>query len=154
MILFVFAISLFNGLVEEVGWTGFATPELLAHHGILASGLNLGIMWGLWHLLSNFMGSAEAAGLVPLPLYLSAMLFTFLPPFMVLMIWVYKHTGSLLIGVLMHASLDLFWILSMPVSITGGERMTWYIVWAAVLWGLVALVGLSKKKLLTRVTPY
>jgi hypothetical protein len=34
----------------------------------------------------------------------------------------------------------------MPVAITGGERMTWYIVWAAVLWGLVAIVSLTRKK--------
>jgi membrane protease YdiL (CAAX protease family) len=144
--LFVLGLALFNGLVEEVGWTGFATPKMQLNHRLIASGLNLGIMWGLWHLLSNFIGSAEAAGAVPLPLYLSVMLFSFLPPFRILMVWVYEHTGSLLIGVLMHASLDAFWILSMPVAITGGERMTWYIVWAAVLWGLVAIVSLARKK--------
>ena len=120
--LFVLGLGLFNGLVEEVGWTGFATPRLQLNHRLIASGLNLGIMWGLWHLLSNFIGSAEAAGAVPLPLYLSVMLFSFLPPFRILMVWVYEHTGSLLIGVLMHASLDAFWILSMPVAITGAER--------------------------------
>lgn len=62
------------------------------------------------------------------------------------MVWVYEHTESLLIGVLMHASLDAFWILSMPIAITGEERMTWYIVWAAVLWGLVATFSLAMKK--------
>jgi membrane protease YdiL (CAAX protease family) len=146
--LFVLGLGLFNGFVEEVGWTGFGTPRLQLNHRLIASGLNLGIMWGLWHLLSNFIGSAEAAGAVPLPLYLSVMLFSFLPPFRILMVWVYEHTGSLLIGVLMHASLDAFWILSMPVAITGAERMTWYIVWAAVLWALVAIVSLARKNLL------
>jgi membrane protease YdiL (CAAX protease family) len=144
--LFVLGLGLFNGFVEEVGWTGFATPRLQLNHRLIASGLNLGIMWGLWHLLSNFIGSAEAAGAVPLPLYLLVMLFSFLPPFRILMVWVYEHTGSLLIGVLMHASLDAFWILSMPVAITGGERMTWYIVWASMLWGLVAIISLARKK--------
>jgi len=146
LLLFVLGLGLFNGFVEEVGWTGFATARLQLNHHLIASGLNLGIMWGLWHLLSNFIGSAEAAGAVPLPLYLLVMLFSFLPPFRILMVWVYEHTGSLLIGVLMHASLDAFWILSMPVAITGGERMTWYMIWAAVLWGLVAIVSLTRKK--------
>jgi len=146
LLLFVLGLGLFNSFVEEVGWTGFATPKLLLNHRLIASGLNLGITWGLWHLLSNFIGSAEAAGAVPLPLYLSVMLLSFLPPFRILMVWVYKHTGSLLMAVLMHASLDVFWILSMPVAITGGERMTWYIVWAAVLWGLVAIVSFSRNK--------
>src|SRR5678815_731715 len=144
--LFVLGLGLFNGFVEEVGWTGFATPKLQLNHRLVASGLNLGMMWGLWHLLANFIGSAEAAGAVPLPLYLLVMLFSFLPPFRILMVWVYEHPGSLLIGVLMHASLDAFWILSMPVAITGGERMIWYLVWAAALWGLVAIVTLEKKK--------
>jgi uncharacterized protein len=145
-LLFALGLGLFNGFVEEVGWTGFATPKLQMEYRFIASGLNLGIMWGLWHLLSNFIGSAEAAGGVPLPLYLVVMLFSFLPPFRILMVWVYEHSGSLLIGVLMHASLDAFWILSMPVAITGGQRMTWYIVWAVVLWGLVAIVSFSKNK--------
>jgi membrane protease YdiL (CAAX protease family) len=144
--LFVLGLGLFNGFVEEVGWTGFATPRLHLNHRLIASGLNLGMMWGLWHLLSNFIGSAEAAGAVPLPLYLLVMLFSFLPPFRIIMVWVYEHTGSLFIGVLMHASLNVFWILSMPVAITGAERMIWYIVWAAVLWGLVAIVSLARKK--------
>jgi len=144
--LFVLALGLFNGFVEEIGWTGFATPKLQMNYHLIASGLNLGIMWGLWHLLSNFIGSAEAAGRVPLPLYLFVMLFSFLPPFRILMVWVYEYTGSLLIGILMHASLDAFWILSMPVAITGEQRMTWYLVWAVVLWGLVAIVKFSKKR--------
>lgn len=144
--LFVIGLGLFNGFVEEVGWTGFATPKLQLNRHLIASGLNLGIMWGLWHLLSNFIGSAASAGSVPLPFYLSVMLFSFLPPFRILMVWVYEHTESLLIGVLMHASLDAFWILSMPIAITGEERMTWYIVWAAVLWGLVATFSLAMKK--------
>ena len=147
-LLFVLGLGLLNAFVEEVGWTGFATPRLRLNHHLIASGLNLGIMWGLWHLLANFIGSDEAAGAVPLPLYLSVMLFSFLPPFRILMAWVYEHTGSLLIGVLMHASLDAFWIVSMPVAITGAERMNWYIAWAAVLWGFVAIVGFATKNVL------
>ena len=146
LLLFVLGLSLFNGFVEEVGWTGFATTKLQLNHGIVAAGLNLGIMWGLWHLLSNFIGSAEAAGAVPLPLYLLVMLFSFLPPFRILMLWVYQHTGSLLIGMLMHTSLNTFWMLSMPPALTGAEYMTWYIVWAAILWALVAIVSLARNK--------
>lgn len=139
--LFVLAIGLFNGLVEEVGWTGFAAPKLRLNCRLIASGLNLGVAWGLWHLFSNYIGSAKDAGAIPLPLYLTTMLFTFLPPFRILMLWVYKHTGSLFIAVLMHASLDVFWMLSMPTVMTGGERISWYIIWAVILWGIVIVVG-------------
>jgi len=60
--------------------------------------------------------------------------------------WVYRHTGSLLIASLMHASLNLFWILSMPLSITGKERVVWYVLWAVVLWGMVIIIGIFDDK--------
>ena len=147
LVLFVFMLGLFNGFVEEVGWTGFATPRLLLHQNLISAGVRLGIMWGLWHLLSNYIGSTEGAGSVSLLLYLPVMLFSFLPPFRVLMLWVYRHTESLWLALLMHASLDMFWMLSMPVSITGKERVIWYLLWAIVLWILVIIIiAVSMKK--------
>ena len=137
---FVLLLGLFNGFVEELGWTGFLTPRLKSKHSLIAAGINIGIMWGLWHLLSNYIGSAAGAGTVPLLLYLSVILFSFLPPFRILMTWVYENTRSLLIAILMHASLDVFWILSMPVKLTGQQRVTWYLVWAAILWAVVATI--------------
>lgn len=47
--LFVIGLGLFNGFVEEVGWTGFATPKLQLNRHLIASGLNLGIMWGQFY---------------------------------------------------------------------------------------------------------
>ena len=35
---------------EEIGWTGFATAELRKRHGLLATGLIVGLLWGVWHL--------------------------------------------------------------------------------------------------------
>jgi membrane protease YdiL (CAAX protease family) len=139
-------LGLFNGFLEEVGWSGFVTPRLSLNQNLIKTGVILGIMWGLWHLLSNYLGSAAGAGTFPLPLYISLLLFSFLPPFRILMMWVYRHTGSLLIAVLMHASLDMFWILSMPLSITGKERIIWYALWAVVLWSIVIIIGIASKK--------
>jgi uncharacterized protein len=146
LVLFVFMLGLFNGFVEELGWTGFATPRLTLNQNIIKAGIYLGIMWGLWHLLSNYLGSAAEAGSVSLLLYIPVMLFSFLPPFRILMIWVYRHTGSLLIAVLMHASLNMFWMLSMPVAITGKERAIWYVLWAVVLWSIVAIISITSNR--------
>jgi uncharacterized protein len=144
LMLFVFVLGLFNGFVEELGWTGFATAKLELKNRLISSGLNIGMMWGLWHMLSNYIGSAEGAGAFPLPIYMAVILFSFLPPFRILMVWVYEHTESLFIGILMHASLDVFWMLAMPSVLTGEQRVTWYLVWAAVLWGIVAVVRSSR----------
>ena len=150
LVLFVVLIGLFNGFVEEVGWTGFVTPRLKRNQSLIAAGIGLGIMWGLWHLLANYIGSAEGAGSIPLVLFLPFMLFTFLPPFRIIMVWVYNHTESLFLGIFMHATLDVFWMLSMPVALTGGERMIWYSTWAVLLWGIVAIISGGGKKKLTR----
>jgi uncharacterized protein len=146
LLLVVLMLGLFNGFIEELGWTGFVTHRLKLNHPLIATGINLGVMWGLWHFLSNYIGSAAGAGSVPLFLYMPVMLVSFLPPFRILMVWVYKHTESLFIAVLMHASLDIFWLLSMPLAITGKERMIWYALWAVVLWGVVALIGIVNNK--------
>jgi len=143
---FVLMLGLFNGFVEELGWTGFLTPRLRLNHNWIATGLNAGVMWGLWHLLSNYVGSAAGAGKVALPLYMAVILFSFLPPFRILMTWVYDHTGSLFVAILMHASLDVFWILSMPNALAGQQRVTWYLTWAAVLWAIVATIGFVRNK--------
>jgi len=146
LMFFVLMIGLFNGFVEEFGWTGFATHRLNLNQNLFAIGINLGILWGLWHLLSNYIGSAAGAGSVPLPLYMTLLLFSFLPPFRILMVWVYKHTESLFLAVLMHTSLDVSWILSMPVAITGKERVIWYALWAVVLWSIVAVISIASNR--------
>jgi len=144
LLLFVTIIGLFNGFVEELGWTGFVTPKMRLNHNLITTGFSVGIMWGLWHLLSNYLGSSVGAGTFPLPLYMAVILFSFLPPFRVLMTWVYDYTGSLFIAILMHASLDIFWILSTPTFLTSQQRVTWYVAWAVVLWGIVAVKGIVR----------
>jgi hypothetical protein len=148
----VASLGLLTGLLEELGWTGFAIPRLLGRHGVLATGLFVGLLWGAWHFLSNIWASGTSSG-VPLVLFMPAILFSFLPPYRVLMVWVYERTGSLLVAMLMHASLVAFWIISTPVGIAGMPLVTWYLVWAAVLWVVVGAVSLAQGGHLSRQPP-
>jgi hypothetical protein len=109
-----------------------------------------GLLWGAWHFVSNIYMSGTSAGAVPLALFMAALLFTFLPPYRVLMVWVYDRTGSLLVAMLMHASLDFFWLISMPGGIAAGPLATWYLAWAAPLWIVVAVVALANRGRLSR----
>lgn len=61
------------------------------------------------------------------------------------MVWVFAHTQSVLIAMLMHASLVTFWLASMPQGISGAAQATWYVVWGGVLWGVVALAALMSR---------
>lgn len=130
-------------IAEETGWSGFATPELRRTHSVLWTGLFLGLIWGAWHLLVNVWGSAGAMGPVPPVIFLLVVLFSFLPPYRVLMVAVYDRTGSLLAVMLMHMSLIAFWQIFTPTSISGWPLVTWYLAWAAVLWIFVALLSFT-----------
>jgi membrane protease YdiL (CAAX protease family) len=135
----VIALSLFNGFVEELGWTGFAIPKMLRRTRVFTTGLSVGLLWGAWHFLSNLWLSGSSTGGISLYIFMPVLLFTFLPPYRVLMTWVYEHTQSLPLAMLMHASLNFFWLSSTPPAITPMSTMIWYLVWGALLWIVAAL---------------
>ena len=140
------ATGLFIGIFEELGWTGFAIPRLRMRHSVLSTGLLLGFVWGAWHILPNLESDSFAAAL-PLAMLLTRV-FSWLSPFRVLMVWVYERTASLLLAMLMHASLVAGWlvIFAAPGVDTVGDWLTVMLAWAAVLWALVALLVLSMRR--------
>ncbi len=124
---------------EELGWTGFAIPRMRLRYGVLATGFIVGLLWGAWHFLL-FWEDDSFAGAFPLVLLL-ARLFSWLPAYRVLMVWVYDHTESLLVAILMHASLVATTMIVDP-ALTGGGLLIRILAGAAVLWGIVAAVTL------------
>lgn len=147
------AAGLAAGIFEELGWTGFAVPGLRLRHGVLTTGLIVGALWGAWHFLVAFWGSGSSSGAFSLPLLLAQFLFyvAVLPAYRVLMAWVYDRTGSLLVAMLMHASLtgSVLFIL-MPLAISAVPLLTWYLVFAAALWVVVAAVAVANGGQLSR----
>jgi uncharacterized protein len=133
------AIGVGAGFFEELGWTGVAVPRTMRHHGILWTGVGVGLVWGAWHFLAIWWGSADAFGPVPVPLFLLVALFAFLPPYRVLMAWVYRHTKSLLVGILMHASLTTSMLVLGP-AVSGAELLVYDLVFGATLWIAAAAV--------------
>lgn len=143
--LIILVAGIFTGLLEETGWTGFAIPALRRRLGLFATGLSVGLLWGLWHLVSN-VWVPPATGSLSLPLFMLVLLFSFLPPYRILMAWVYERTESLLVAVLMHASLVVFWLSATPKGIAGDAMTTWYLCWASVLWAAVAIIAAIDRK--------
>jgi membrane protease YdiL (CAAX protease family) len=133
--------ALVGGFFEEIGWTGFAIPRMLKRLSVFKTGLFLGLIWGAWHFLVNFWGSANSAGAVPLALFLLVALFSFLLPYRILMVWVYDHTKSLLLSILMHCNLITFWLILAPTEGSGSYRVIWFLTWTVILWGTVIAVN-------------
>jgi len=86
LLLFGFAVGLGAGFFEELGWTGFAVPGLRLRHGVLGTGLIVGLLWGAWHFLVTLWGSGSSSGALSLVLFLFVALFSFLPPYRLLMV--------------------------------------------------------------------
>ena len=124
------------GFFEELGWTGFAIPEMRTRYGVAVTGVIVGLLWGAWHFLAVLWGSASAFGSMPIPLFMFVALFSFLPPYRVLMARVYDRTKSTLVAILMHASLTASMLL-FGSSGTGGAALVYDLVFAAVLWAFV-----------------
>jgi hypothetical protein len=144
------AVGVGAGFFEELGWSGVAVPHMLARRKLMATGVRVGLGWGAWHFLAIYWGSADAVGSVPAPVYLLVALFSFLVPYRILMTWVYQHTRSTLIGVLMHASLTSSMLIMGP-PVSGYELLTYDLVFGSVLWIAVAIVhGKRLSELATR----
>ena len=150
LLLFGIAVGLGAGCFEELGWTGFAVPGLRRRYGVLTTGLIAGGLWGAWHFLVVVWGIGSSAGTLPLALFVPLDLFSFLPAYRVLMVWLYDRTASLLVAMLMHASLTASMLILGPLAISGGTLLTYELVFAAALWVVVAAVVVADRRHLSR----
>jgi len=138
--LFGVAVGLGAGFFEELGWTGFAVPHLLRRAGVLRAGVTVGLLWGVWHMLAELWGGAKAFGTLPPLLFAIIDPLTVLPVFRLLMVWVYDRTGSLLVAMLMHASLTATLIVLSP-ALTGAMLLGSSLALAMVYWGIVSAIA-------------
>ena len=119
MLPFIFLVICAGGpLAEELGWRGFAQPQLQLRIGSAYASLIIGLIWSFWHLpLLIFVPSAT--GELPIGWYLPMV-----TAFGVLFGWVYNQTGgSVLHCILLHAGANfaLGWVGA--VSATGSNQL-------------------------------
>jgi uncharacterized protein len=139
----------FGGFLEELGWTGFATPELRQRHSVLTTGLIVGALWAVWHFFPTFWVTGDSSGTLSLLLFLPPCLYYagVLPAYRVLMVWVHDRTGgSLPVVMLMHATLTASTLFILSPAATGIRLMIYYVILTAATWGVVAVVALVDRK--------
>jgi membrane protease YdiL (CAAX protease family) len=130
--------GLVAGICEELGWTGFVVPRMRKQNGLIATGVIVGLLWGLWHLPLFLPG--DPSGEVPSTLYLAIILFSQLPAYRVLMVWLYDKTSSLFLTILMHMSLTFCALSFQSVTQSGIDFAIYDSVLAAVIWVLILLI--------------
>jgi membrane protease YdiL (CAAX protease family) len=134
------AVALVAGIVEELGWMGFAFPTLRRRHSALAAGLIVGGMWGLWHVLPKIWGAAAHGVVADLPADLASAVVG-LTGYRILMVWVYERTASLFVSIMMHMGLTASTLILQP-AITGRPLMTIGLALTAAPWLIVAAIAL------------
>ena len=93
-----------GGGQEEIGWRGFAQPELQRRYSGLTTAIIIGFAWGAWHLPLFFDPFAPHA---QWPLVTQVAWFVGLLGFSILLSWVYNGTGgSILLAMVMHGSIN------------------------------------------------
>lgn len=125
-------LGLVAGCFEEIGWTGFATPRLLVRWTALVAGLSLGILWALWHAAADFSSNFAVMGPNWWAWFAVFWLAT-LPAYRILMTWVYAHTHSVFLAVLMHASYT-GWLFVLFPSTSFEQGLLWQGPFALGLW--------------------
>lgn len=144
-------IGLLAGMFEELGWSGFATPRLLKKYNPLTAGLVLGALWAAWHMMADYLGNSSAMGsgwLLNFVIYW----FLALTAYRILMTWVYSHTDSVLIAILMHASYT-GWSYVLSPTASFQENLVWRVLFVGGLWVLVGLVAFANRRRLPKPVP-
>lgn len=130
-------IGLLPGFLEEIGWTGFVLPYLVTRFGWIKASLLLGILWGLWHLPAvDYLGAASPHGSA-LP-WFALMFVVAMTAMRVIMVWVYKHTKSILLMQLLHASSTASLVVFGAMHTKPWQEALWYGLYGLLLW-IVAL---------------
>ena len=133
------SFGLAAGFIEEIGWTGYAFPAMQQYQSAGRAALILGLLWSLWHLpVVDYLGTATPHG-SSWGAYFIAFA-AVMTAIRMLICWVYANTGSLLLAQLLHAVSTGSLVVLSPPRVTAAEEATWYFVYAAALWLVVATV--------------
>jgi CAAX protease family protein len=107
------------------------------------------LFWTLWHApVVNNLGTAtpDAAYWLPFLLAFSSAM----TAVRVLISWIYANTQSVLLEQLLHASSTGSLVIFGSTHATAAQEATWYAVYGAVLWAVVAIVVMKFGRLLGR----
>ena len=145
MMVMGFVWPVFSSIGEEFGWRGYALPAMQKRFGILPASLLLGLIWGMWHLPSDYMAYSSYGWLfIPVFLLLGPVNLT---AHSVIMTFIYYRTkGSVLAMILYHYTITMTGILAPSFSFSGmADDITKTAVSVAVICVAAAAVAVFSK---------
>jgi membrane protease YdiL (CAAX protease family) len=98
----VVVLFLVTAVAEEAGWSGYATGPMLERHGILATGVVLGLAWALIHVVPDIQNGHDPGWIVFHRLGSVGLRLLLVTAFA-------ASGGSVAAAVLMHATDNISW---------------------------------------------
>lgn len=124
-------------LGEEIGWRGYALPQLLRRRQAFTASVILGALWALWHLPTFYLPGNFQVGR-PFLLYALVVTAQAVP-----YTWMYNRTrGSLLLAVLLHAASNAAAIIPAAIEPLPQSRML-ITVYGLTLCLMILILGLD-----------
>ena len=137
-------VGLVAGVLEEVGWTGFAYPRLRLRFGAVPGAVLLGLLWGLWHMpVVDSLGAATPHGSYWLA-FLAAFVFL-MTAVRCVICFAYDRTHSVLLAQLIHASSTASLIMFGAAHVSPAQEAFWYAAYGGLLWACIAVVFAVKR---------
>jgi membrane protease YdiL (CAAX protease family) len=148
---FVRVLLLGGPLEEELGWRGFALPRLQARLPALDASILLGIVWGAWHIPLYFVpgtGQSETLAGGADPGFTIGGFVFWTTGLSVLFTWLFNQSsGSLLVAMLLHTSVDIGALLPSAVGSGGASSYLYVLItWIA---AIAVTLRLGRKSLAT-----
>jgi len=116
-----FPVMVLGGGLEELGWRGVALPELQRRFVPFRAAVIVGIVWAVWHVPLFFLPGVSQYGAHFLPFALQTM------GLALVLGWLYNHTGSILLCIILHAASN-----SAAIAIPNGKAT--FVSAGAALW--------------------
>ncbi len=104
----MFLFFFIGALAEEIGWTGYLTEPLVYQWGIQKTGVFLGAVWAVWHVISLLQVSRSVGWIAGWALGTISL--------RVMMVWLHTFSGkSVFAAALIHTMSNMCWQL-FPVN--------------------------------------
>lgn len=143
----IFLVSLFLGpLAEELGWRGYALPQLQLDARFLRANLTLGLLWALWHAPLFWAATGTAISGMPVSVSSVALFAVAVLGSTFVYSWAYQRTkGSVFIAILLHLSLNSCGTVSSWLfpEMEAAQKPLMYLAYVMSLWLFVGVLYIA-----------
>ncbi len=140
---------IFGPLAEEIGWRGFALPQLDHRDKPVQSSIIIGFVWALWHTPLFWAKTGTAISGFPVGISLVCIFFLAVIGSSFIYTWLFNRTGeSLFLAIMLHLSMNSSGTISGMLfpDLDADQKLSMYQHYVFIVWLIVLTGALVVKK--------